>query len=251
MGKGGSSPDVQGAARVEGIENRKTARDATYANRPDQYNPFGGIRWSQETTTDPGSGEEVTRWVQRQNLGAPYQKLLDDQTDSLQTLSGMQGASLSRAAQDLRGGPDFEQFGAASGLEFDASELRQRAEDAAYQRSTSRLDPRFGQRRNDMEIKLRNQGLRPGEEAYDRAMGNLNRAENDAYEQARRGAVGTGRTEQQQAFGQQMQSTDFANALRDKNIEEYLGQRRYNLEEADLLDPTARVAGVQGSFAGG
>ena len=44
MGKKSSSPpDVTGAAKVEGKFSRETARDVTYADRPDQNNPFGSV----------------------------------------------------------------------------------------------------------------------------------------------------------------------------------------------------------------
>ena len=250
-GKGGSGADLMGAARVEGIENRKTARDATFANRPDQYNPFGAMTWENQQSVDPASGEEVTKWTQQQQLSRPYQQVLNDQTDTLQAMSGMRNNALNRAAQDMAGGADFNQFGDAQGLEYDPTELRGRAEDAAYGRATSRLDPQFQQRGSDMEIKLRNQGLTPGDEAYDRAMGNFNRGRNDAYEQARMGAVGTGKAEASQLYDQQMGSTNFANALRDKNIEEYLAERNYNFEEAERLDPISKTAKTMKSFSGG
>ena len=249
-GKGGSSPDVAGAARVEGIENRKTARDATFANRPDQFNPFGSVQWEQQRTKDPASGENVTRWTQKQQLAAPYQRLVDDETDTLQVYSGMRNNALNRAAQDMQGGADFEQFGEGQGLEYDPSQLRQRAEDAAYGRATSRLVPQFNQREGDTEVKLRNQGLRPGDEAYDRAMGNFNRSRNDAYEQARMGAVGTGRAEAGQAYNQQRGSAEFANALRDKNVEEYLSKRKYNLQEAEALNPITKAGEAMSNFSG-
>ena len=138
-----------------------------------------------------------------------------------------------------------------------------------------------------MEIKLRNQGLRPGEEAYDNAMGNFNRDRTDAYEQARMGSVSTGRMEDQQAygqaqgtygtnlqsqqqqfgqqldsagnlraadqqdFGQQQESTAQANALRDKQIQEYLAKRQQSLSESQALDPTKNVGEMTQTFGSG
>jgi len=126
--------------------------------------------------------------------------LLTDQLSNAQKQSYLQSGAMNRAGESMKDGADFGQFGEGNNLEFDPTQLRQRAEDAAYGRETSRLDPQFSQRSNDMEVKLRNQGLRPGDEAYDRAAGNFDRSRNDAYEQARMGAVGTGRQESQQAY---------------------------------------------------
>ncbi len=250
-GKGGSSPDVVGAAKQEGIENRQTARDAAYANRPDQYNPFGSLTWSQQRIKDPATGENVTRWVQQQNLSKPMEYMLNSQLSNAQKMSYAQGLATNRAGEAVQEGVDWDQFGSAQGLEYDPSQLRQRAEDAAYGRATSRLDPQFEQAGSDMEIKLRNQGLTPGDAAYDRAMGNFNRQKNDAYEQARMGAVGTGRQEAAQDFQQQMGSTEFANALRDKSIEETLAKRKYALDEAKALNPTSDVKELMSPYGGG
>ena len=62
MGKGGGSkrPDVIGGAREPGEQARELAREQTYANRPDQYNPWGSTHW--EATTD---AERMERWTQR------------------------------------------------------------------------------------------------------------------------------------------------------------------------------------------
>ena len=251
MGKsGGSAPDVVGAAKQEGIENRDTARDTNYANRPDQYNPFGSLTWGTYSDVDPASGEKVTRWRQEQGLSDPMEGLLTDQLSNAQKQSYLQSGAMNRAGESMKDGADFGQFGEGNNLEFDPTQLRQRAEDAAYGRETSRLDPQFSQRSNDMEVKLRNQGLRPGDEAYDRAAGNFDRSRNDAYEQARMGAVGTGRQESQQAYNQQMGSTEFSNALRDKNIQEYLAKRSFDLNEAKALNPTGNVKDLMSPFGG-
>jgi len=250
MGKGSSGPDVVGAAKQEGVENRETARDTNYANRPDQYNPFGSLTWGTYSDIDPATGQKVTRWRQEQNLSDPMEGLLTDQIGNAQKQSYLQSQAMNRAGESMGSAADFEQFGEGSNLEFDPTELRQRSEDMAYQRETSRLDPQFEQRASDMEVKLRSQGLRPGDAAYDRAMGNFDRARNDAYEQARMGAVGTGRQESDQAYSQQLGSTEFANALRDKNIQEYLSKRSFDLNEANALNPTGNVKDLMSPFGG-
>ena len=56
MGKKSSkAPDVVGAAREEGKISRETARDATYADRPDQNGPLGSTTWGQERVLDPAT----------------------------------------------------------------------------------------------------------------------------------------------------------------------------------------------------
>lgn len=73
---------------------------------------------------------------------------------------------------------------------------RQSVEDALYSRATSRLDPQWGDRESSVEAKLYNQGLRPGDEAYDRAMRDLEFARTDAYQAARDQATAQGGAEE-------------------------------------------------------
>ena len=64
MGKKSTKPaDVTGAATIEGEFSRETARDQTYADRPDQYNALGSSTWGQELVTDPATGAKTTKWM--------------------------------------------------------------------------------------------------------------------------------------------------------------------------------------------
>lgn len=248
---GGKSSSGKSAATETGVQERLTAAQATMADRPDQYNPFGSLTWDVESTIDPSTGQEMNKWVQKQNLNAPTQQLLDSDMANLSRMSSMRDAAMGRAQADMATAPDWAQFGNAQGLEYNPDQIRQRAEDAMYQKQTARLDPRFAQEAQAMEVKLRNRGLREGDEAFDNAMRNFNMSKNDAYEQARLGAVGEGRNEASMLFGQQVTATDMANALRDKQIEEYVAKRGFNLDEAQRLDPTAKSAEVQATYSGG
>jgi len=266
MSGGDEGPDVVGAAREEGKQERLTAAQATMADRPDQYDPFGSLTWQKGGPIVGGSiaegrtvggrrgmytSNDPNKWTQQYTLNAPMQRNLNSAMGVTNSMSGLREDAMARAEQEMSGDLDWGQFGQAEGLEFDPTELRQRAEDAAYGRQTSRLDPQFEQRARETEVKLRNRGLRPGDEAYDNAMGNFNRGRNDAYEQARMGSVGMGMQEANQMFGQEVKSTDMANALRDKNIQEYIDKRNFSLNEAQSLDPTAQVKQLRDTYSGG
>ena len=250
MGKKSKSPDTVGAANAQGKFARETARDTNYANRPDQYNPFGSQRWGSNSYVDPSTGETVTAWSQNTELTGDMQQLFDQQTVGAQSIAGMQSNALERAEGDMSTAADFDQFGEGQELQYDPTQIRQRGEDAAYGRATSRLDPQYAQQGEAMELKLRNQGLRAGDQAYDEAMGNFGRDKNDAYEQARMGATGAGVAESKQLWDQQLGSAQYANALRDTNIDEYLTKRNFNLNEAKTLDPTAPIKNMNDAFGG-
>lgn len=85
------------------------------------------------------------------------------------------------------------------------AQARQHAQDAIYGQETSRLDPQWQQRQHDFETQMANQGIDPNSQAYATASGNLNRAQNDAYQQANYGSIVGGGQE-----GQRQQQMDLA-----------------------------------------
>jgi hypothetical protein len=82
---------------------------------------------------------------------------------------------------------------------------RQQAIDAAYGQAQSRLDPMFGQREEALRARLANQGLDPGSQAADAAMGNFGRERTDAYTQALANAIGQGTSAGNAIFQQGVQ----------------------------------------------
>ena len=251
MGRSAKAPDVKGAARIEGEYARETARDTTYADRPDQFNPWGSVTWGQEQSIDPATGEPVTKWTQNESLNPNAQKIFDSQMGMMQGRSDMAGGMMGRVGQEMGGAPDWQQFGDVQGMEYDPSQIRGAAEDAAYQRSTNRLDPRFSGEAEQMEVDLRNKGLRPGDQAYDSTMASFGRTKNDAYEQARLGASQTGMQEAGQLWDQQMGGTQLANQLRQQQIQEYVSKRGYSLSEMERLNEGQTVADLSQASGGG
>ena len=67
-----------------------------------------------------------------------------------------------------------------------------RAEAALHEKAVSRLDPQYAEREEALEIKLRNQGLVPGDEAYDREMRKFAHERTDAYNQVLYSALEVG-----------------------------------------------------------
>ena len=246
MGKKSSDPaDVVGAAETEGQFSRETARDKSYADRPDQNTAFGNTRWSQEMVIDPASGEQVTKWVQNQNLNSEQQAIFDAQSGRNKGLAQMSEGMNDRIGQEMGSPLDWGQFGDVVG--FDPAANRQRAEDDAYGRSTQRLDPQFAQRREALERQLTGRGLRAGDSAFDSAMSTFNTGRNDAYEMARMGATAEGRDE----FGVNLQGNERANALRQQQIQEYLGKRGQSLSESNALSGSMNTGEMASTYGGG
>lgn len=102
----------------------------------------------------------------------------------------------------------------------DFSADRQKVEDALYGRTTSRLDPQWQQQQNDLAVRLANQGVTTGSEAWQREMDAFNRAKNDAYSGARNDAILAGGTEQSRLFGNAL-------AARQQGYNEALGSGNF------------------------
>lgn len=247
MGKKGGGGDAGKAAAMD----RNTARDTTYADRPDQFNPFGSVTWDQELITDPATGKKTTKWTQTQGMSSDLEGLYQGELARMKGMGDLSSGMIGRINQEMGAAPDWAQFGDVNQMNYDPSQIRQAAEDASYQRSTNRLDPRFEGEAEAMEVKLRNQGLRPGDQAYDSAMSTFGQTKNDAYEQARLGATSTGQSEAQMLWDQQMQGTNMANALRDKQIQEYLDKRGFSLGESRALSPTNDIKALSSAITGG
>jgi len=286
MGKKSQNSGAMQAAQAQGELSNEAAREANYANRPDQYNPWGSLTWGTEEVIDPATGEPVTKWTQTQGMSGDAQLLYDQQMGLMGGRGEMAAGMNDRIRNEMGGAVNWNQFGNIHGnarspqdiqqdeqnrvnaAVGDPNQIRQQAEDAAYGRATSRLDPRFAQSDEALKVNLRNKGLRVGDQAYDTAMANASREKTDAYQQAQYGASEAGRGEAnqmynqrmginqaaqsggQQQYGQQMGSTEMANALRDQQIQEQLAKRNFSLNEQNALTEGQDLKSLS-SIAGG
>lgn len=111
-----------------------------------------------------------------------------------QPLAGAQN-SLSNAAQTNA------QNGIGNG-----DQARDQAVNAAYNQSTSRLDPQFAQAQEQMNAQLAAQGLDPTSQAAQTQQQNFGRQQNDAYQSAMNSAIAGGTAAQQATFGENLQA---------------------------------------------
>ena len=283
MGKKSSpkTPDVKGAAETEGEYSREAARDATYADRPDQYNAMGSLTYQRENVIDPATGQYTTKWTQRENMSDDMRSIYNSQMSNYQRNADMAAGMGDRIQQEMGQPVNWNQFGTIEaapdsrglvGNEMSyGSPERQRAEDAYMKKETDRLDPRFEKEREALEIQLRNRGLTAGDQQYQSEMQSFNTSKDDAFERARLGAVEGGRVEDQQYFdqqmganqnarqadqqwfGQSMGSTEMSNQLRQQQIDEYIAKRQFSLGEQAALDKSAStgVSNLANTVGGG
>lgn len=266
MGKGADAPNVIGAARETGEQAMRLNESQTTANRPNQYNAWGSTEWGQTPVWNPVTGQYVNTWTQTERLNPTLQSAVDSQQAVTAGRSNLAEGMMARVWDDYSRPMNFDQFGKpiqmqqmAGPQQFnydpnqttpnqfnfgqpvdrfnaDPNGWRQKAEDAAYGRATSRLDPQFQRQEQDLLTRLRNQGLKAGDQAYDAAVQNFQSGRNDAYEQARMGSTLEGRAEADQFFGQQLggyqanlgaQGQGFQQALAGSQFNAGLGNQQF------------------------
>ena len=265
---GKSSPNYGDMAVQQGEANEGVVRDQTYANRPGQQTPWGYTSWDNEAYTDPASGEQTTRWNQTQGLTPELQDILNKQIAIQGGRTDVAGMLTGRMGQEFGNQMDFSglnpmgqvptaQYTLPEGGIDDPYKTRQAAEDSVYNQAQSRLQPQYEGKRQQLEIKMRNQGLSPGDEAWNSQMGTLGQQETDATNQAMWSANQAGRAESgqmfgqqmgmnqnnfnqalganQQNFGQSMQGSAYANQIRQQQMTEQMQQRGFSLNEINAL----------------
>ena len=165
-----AAPDFSTAAEKQAQSSQQVTDAQTRANRAAQQNVFGfGSQWTQ----GPNG-----QWTQTGSASGG----LADAIRNLSSQAGRQGA-LGTGEQ-----------------------AREQAIGAIYDQAVSRLSPQWQQRESQTMTRLANQGLDPGTEAYENAMGSLSRERNDAYTSAMNSAIQGGTAAQQATFQQNLAS---------------------------------------------
>ena len=174
MAKGAPSPpNPSQVAAGQTASNISTAIGQQRLNAINQVGPQGSLTYSQTGTykyTDPESGKtyDLPQLTQTTSLSPEQQAIFQTGQRTQQNLANV--------AQ--------EQSGRLSGLLAQPFSLSNEATEARLMElGRSRLDPLLAQRRQSAETDLVNRGIRPGSTAYDRAIGNVNQSETDAYQQ--------------------------------------------------------------------
>jgi len=218
FGKGSSAPaapDFNAAAQQQAQSSQNAVNQQTAANRPNQTNAFGA-----STVWGSGPNGQPT---QTTSFGGP----LAAGVGSLESQIGSQGA-----------------LGTGD-------QARNQAINATYGQMTSRLDPQWAQRDEQTRAQLAAQGLDPGSQAYDTAMGNLGRERNDAYTSALNNSIANANQAQALTFGQNLQS-QMAPYQQLGALQGLSGQAGFS--QAGQAQPTqylpAAMAGYQGALQG-
>ena len=197
---GGSSapaaPDYTGAAKEQAGASKEITNMQTWANRPNQYTPWGSQTWSPTSTIDPATGQKVTQWNQYTNLTPQAQSALNDQFALQSGRSALAGSFMGRVADEYSKPFDYSNLpqmaqtpsvgnlqtqtnnytpGLTTGFNFGSPlpQMDSSYRDTVANQLMSKMQPTHDYQTKQLETKLANQGLRPGSEAYNRAMNQL------------------------------------------------------------------------------
>jgi hypothetical protein len=192
MGKSASAPpppDYTGAARETAAGNLDAARANIAANRVNQYTPYGSLEY--EVSGEDKFGNPM--WKATQSLSPAQQQLLDYQNQTSLGLGNLTQKGLGYVSNMLENPFDTSQLPTTG---FNPSQSYQ---DAYMQR----LAPQIEQGREALDVKLANQGIPVGSEAYKRAMLAQSQRENDLLAAATTQGFGVGQQARQSALQEQ------------------------------------------------
>jgi hypothetical protein len=256
-----AAPDYVGAAQAQGAANKEAALVSGRIANPNVTNPYGS-----RTVTWGGTNDAPDVSI-NDTLSPTGQRLFDQQNQISLGLGDLANQSVSRVSNVMStpfdaspyaiqksigyNGPQVTaEAGNAGGIQrstpgLDLSNVQAipqvndyamwQAQNQAYNQQRSRLDPQFNQQQTQTETQLVNQGLRPGTEAYDTAMGNFNRAKNDAYQTAYNNSAQQGLAAQQAQFGMGLQANQ-------TGYNEALGTGQFGLQQGQFANQAQQQA---------
>lgn len=236
--KAPTPPDPAQTAQAQTTSNIDTAIANGYLNATDQNTPYGTVRYEQTGGQQVGNNF-VPRFTSTTSLNPQYQNIQDSTAkigqQSLDTggqlLNNVQGTisspfslnGLPAMQTGANGGPIQQNLG-----NKDYSADGQRVSDALM----SRFNTDWNKQSAANDVKLANQGIAAGSEAYGADKDALNRARNDAQSQA----ILAGGQEQSRLFGIDQAAGQFANSAQSQQY----GQ---NYQNANLQNQ-ARQQGI-------
>lgn len=178
-----ATPDYTGAAQQTAAANLKNAQLATAANRVNQITPYSQLNYTQSTDAN---GNPV--WSATQSLNPAFQN----------TFNSLAANAQNAAATPFTAGP-------AVNTQIDTSSLPSYGINPGETYSDAimrRLQPTLQNQQESFDVKMANQGIPVGSEAYKRAYRNFSQGQNDALTSAIVGGMNVGLQANQQAYGQ-------------------------------------------------
>lgn len=206
-------PDPQVTAQAQTSSNIDTAIANGYLNATNQNTPYGTVTYNQTGSQQVGNNQ-VPTFSSTTSLNPQYQGILDSQAKIGQQALDTGGTALSNAQKSLSAPLDLSGLPAMPTLD----------RNAYADQLMSRFNQDWNQQSSANDVKLANQGIGVGSEAYAADKRTLDNARNDASTQAFLNA-GNVQSQQAQLGGQQRQQA----------LSELLTQRNQPLNDLSSL----------------
>lgn len=209
-------PDYAAAAKAQGVANVGSAVASNFLNQANQIGPYGSQTYSYDYKNAPTiEGQRIPRTTVTTLLSPAQQKLLDQQTGISTQLNDLASQGIGYVG-DAVGQPisqdNLPDQVTNLGDGSDGVALRDRITDAMMER----LRPTIERDRAALDVRLANQGITHGSEAYGSDFDTFNRGVNDQ----RIAALIAGGQEQQSQFQRGLAGGQFTNAARGQAIQE-------------------------------
>lgn len=238
------APDYRGAAQETAQGNLAAAQAATAANRVNQYTPYGNLVYSETGTDSRGN----PTWSATTELSPEQQTILNQQNAASIGLGSTINSALGRVQETMgqgfnpntpaiqygsqapqlntQGATPYEQqkMGEAQALQTQLNTGGMAGWDRAQAILNQRLQPQLQLQQEQLDVKLRNQGIMPGTEAYNRAKGSLGMQQNDLINQSQLTAQNIG----QNLFQQDLQAGQFGNQAMTQQQANQLAAKGFN-----------------------
>ena len=244
------APDYNAAAQTQAQSSAQNIEQQTVANRPNINTPFGSQTWQMKPEVDPTTGQYVSTWTQNTTLAPQTQAALTAQ-QNIQNQKSQTAESLLGNFENAEATPinwnSFTPFANTPGQTTTAGnptaqQYDKSAADAAFNSFMGYNQPLMQQAKDQLDTQLQNQGLKPGDQAYDTAMANLQRQQSAQVQQAGYGATLTGSqigqqqaatnlAQQNQAFGQSMTGAQYQDTLRAQEAAEAMQRQGFSLNQ--------------------
>jgi hypothetical protein len=250
-----AAPDPQATIAAQTAGNKETAISNAALNRVNQVTPYGNSTY----TTNGTDANGIPEYTQTTSLAPAQQQLLDQSNQGSIALGNTKLGMLDQVSNsyanpiDTSGAPGIaSSAGRPMFNPQDYSAAQKQAQDAAYYKNTSYLDPQFEQGQKAMDNSLINQGITQGTEAYNNAQGNFGRTKQAAYDDARRSAISEGNQEQntlynqgaqtnQQQYSQGLSDANLRNSSNSQFLQQLFALRNQPLNEYNALNTGSQV----------
>lgn len=178
------TPDYAGAATATAEGNKAAALTTGALNRPTQITPTGSQTWSLKPGADPNNPQPGD-WIATTSYSPEQQKLYEGQTAAQQGLvntansgiGGLAGLGIGQGLGEVA--PSFTGDVSKTADQFSAD--RQAISDALYANQAKYLGDQFTRDDENLRSQLLSRGLTEGSAAYDNALRDQQRTQNDAY----------------------------------------------------------------------